>query len=98
MTRGRIEHESRTAGKPKAKAPKIHKVSRHGFIRFLDGGLMERDGRGVVHVYDLQEHWEAEAALDAGEPVYLTQGGKIVTVLQVAGDEVVERRYDDRID
>lgn len=59
-------------------------IDRKNFIAWTEGILLDRDEHGRVCVVgDNEIHERAVAAMDAGETIGLTVGGKIVTSMRL---------------
>lgn len=60
-------------------------------MAWLDGTLLERNSKGEVRVGDKVENDEAEQALQNGETVGFTVGGKLVSTMKLEGGTIVEK-------
>jgi hypothetical protein len=58
-------------------------VNRNSFIAWTQGILLDRDSKGSVLVGDDIKNELAEKALKEGKPIWLTDGGKIISQMKL---------------
>jgi hypothetical protein len=69
-------------------------VDRRNFLRWVDGDLLIRDRKGRCLVGDHIDHEKAQAAMDRGEVIGLTNQGQVVSTMRLTPEGYVEEAMD----